>query len=187
MLYEVTPLPFKPHWLAGLSTRLLVSHYENNYGGTVRRLNSIEHRLGGLDWAATPGFDLNGLGRERPIAANSMLLHEAYFDGLGGSGEPSGGIAGALERDFGSVGRSLAGGVQRHGQGAGRRIGMGAAEGRMRTRKKHGHVGNQRLWFEVPATGKNRRKRQQCDRSRLARGARRGAQSEDATEAVGYG
>jgi Fe-Mn family superoxide dismutase len=105
MLYEVAPLPFKPHRLAGLSTQLLVSHYENNYGGAVRRLNAIEHRLGGLDWAATPGFDLNGLGRERVIAANSMLLHEAYFDGLGGSGEPSGSIAGALERDFGSVDR----------------------------------------------------------------------------------
>jgi superoxide dismutase, Fe-Mn family len=105
MLYEVTSLPFKPHRLAGLSERLLVSHYENNYGGAVRRLNAIEQRLAGLDWAATSGFEMNGLGRERLIAANSMLLHEAYFDGLGGSGEPSGSITGALERDFGSVDR----------------------------------------------------------------------------------
>jgi hypothetical protein len=50
-----------------------------------------------------------------------------------------------------------------------------ARKGHMRTRKKHGHVGNQRLWFDVPATGKNRQKYQQCDRSQLARGARRGA------------
>jgi superoxide dismutase, Fe-Mn family len=55
MLYEASPLPFKPHRLAGLSTRLLVSHYENNYEGAVRRLNAIEHRLAGLDWAAHPG------------------------------------------------------------------------------------------------------------------------------------
>jgi hypothetical protein len=33
MPYEVAPLPFKPHRLEGLSNRLLVSHYENNYGG----------------------------------------------------------------------------------------------------------------------------------------------------------
>ena len=105
MLYEVSPLPFKPHRLTGLSTRLLVSHYENNHGGAVRRLNTVEQRLSSLDWAAAPGFDLNGLGRERLIAANSMLLHDAYFDGLGGSGEPSGSIAGALERAFGSVDR----------------------------------------------------------------------------------
>lgn len=103
--YEVLPLPFKPHRLDGLTDRLLVSHYENNYGSAVRRLNAIEARFGGLDPAATPVFDLNGLGRERLIAANSMILHEAYFDALGGSGEPGGGLARALERDFGSVDR----------------------------------------------------------------------------------
>ena len=105
MAHEVLPLPFKPHRLEGLSDRLLVSHYENNYGGAVRRLNAIEGRLADLDFGAAPVFDLNGLGRERLIAANSMLLHEAYFDALGGSGEPGGGLAGALERDFGSVDR----------------------------------------------------------------------------------
>src|SRR3954453_4974130 len=105
MAHEVLPLPFKPHLLDGLSDRLLVSHYENNYGGAVRRLNAIEGRLSGLDWAAAPVFDLNGIGRERLIAANSMILHEAYFDALGGEGEPGGGLARALERDFGSVDR----------------------------------------------------------------------------------
>src|SRR3954470_11883991 len=105
MTYEVAPLPFKPHRLEGLSDRLLVSHYENNYGGAVRRLNAIEHRLEDLDPTAAPVFDLNGLGRERLIAANSMLLHEAYFEALGGFGEPVGGLGRALERDFGSVDR----------------------------------------------------------------------------------
>ena len=105
MAYEVLPLPFKSHRLDGLSDRLLVSHYENNYGGAVRRLNAIESRLAGVDWSTSPVFELNGLGRERLMAANSMLLHEAYFDALGGSGEPGGGLARALERDFGSVDR----------------------------------------------------------------------------------
>jgi hypothetical protein len=50
MTYEVQPLPFKPHRLDGLSDRLLVSHYENNYGGAVRRLNAIEGRLADLEW-----------------------------------------------------------------------------------------------------------------------------------------
>ena len=36
--------------------RLLVSHYENNYGGAVRRLNAIARRLAALDPAALPGF-----------------------------------------------------------------------------------------------------------------------------------
>ncbi len=105
MSYEVQPLPFKPHRLEGLSDRLLLSHYENNYGGAVRRLNAIEDRLATVDWTAASVFDLNGLGRERLIAANSMLLHEAYFDALGGSGEPGGSLAQALECGFGSVDR----------------------------------------------------------------------------------
>jgi Fe-Mn family superoxide dismutase len=105
MTYEVQPLPFKPHRLDGLSDRLLVSHYENNYGGAVRRLNVIEQRLAQSDWAALPVFELNGLGRERLVATNSMILHEAYFEALGGRGQPDGHAAQALERDFGSVDR----------------------------------------------------------------------------------
>ena len=45
MPIEVRPLLFKPHRLNGLSDRLLISHYENNYGGALRRLNAIQARL----------------------------------------------------------------------------------------------------------------------------------------------
>jgi Fe-Mn family superoxide dismutase len=105
MTYTVTPLAFKPSRLDGLSAKLLTSHYVNNYGGAVRRLNAIEARLSGLDLGAEPGFAVNGLGREALIAQNSMVLHEIYFDGLGGKGEPTGALADALARDFGSVDR----------------------------------------------------------------------------------
>jgi hypothetical protein len=54
------PIPFKPPRLIGLSERLLASHYENNYGGAVRRLNAIESRLAELDWSSVPGFEING-------------------------------------------------------------------------------------------------------------------------------
>jgi Fe-Mn family superoxide dismutase len=103
MPHQIMPLPFKPPRLVGLSERLLASHYENNYGGAVRRLNAIERRLDELDWSTAPVFDLNGLKREELVAANSAILHEIYFDGLGGSGDAGGDLAAALERDFGSV------------------------------------------------------------------------------------
>ncbi|WP_371349205.1 Fe-Mn family superoxide dismutase [Ancylobacter sp. IITR112] len=102
-MHRIIPLPFKPPRLDGLSERLLASHYENNYGGAVRRLNAIERRLDELDWGAAPVFDINGLKREELVAANSAILHEIYFDGLGGSGDAAGDLAAALERDFGSV------------------------------------------------------------------------------------
>ena len=106
MTIEVRPLLFKPHRLNGLSDKLLVSHYENNYGGALRRLNAIQARLGALDWPASPVFDINGVKREELIAAGSVILHEIYFDGLGGDGgDPTAGLglAEALERDFGSL------------------------------------------------------------------------------------
>lgn len=107
MGYVVTPLPFKPHRLNGLSEVLLLSHYENNYGGAVRRLNAIEVRLREVDWSTLPVFEINGLKREAIVAMNSMILHETNFDALGetGGGDPEGDLAGALERDFGSIAR----------------------------------------------------------------------------------
>ena len=106
MAIEVRPLIFKPQYLNGLTEKLVVSHYENNYGGALRRLNSIGARIRTLDRATAPMFEINGLKREELIAAGSVILHEIYFDALGGAGgdPPSGlGIAEAIERDFGGV------------------------------------------------------------------------------------
>src|SRR5262249_55708759 len=105
MPYDVKPLSCDPGKLHGLSERLIVSHWENNYGGAVRRLNAITAQLGALDFAAAPVFVVNGLKREELIAMNSMILHELYFDGLGAEGEPDRALREALVRDFGSVER----------------------------------------------------------------------------------
>ncbi|WP_137909999.1 MULTISPECIES: Fe-Mn family superoxide dismutase [unclassified Burkholderia] len=105
MTYQMKTLACDPAQLQGLSERLIVSHYENNYGGAVKRLNAITEQLAGIDPASTSVFVLNGLKREELIAANSMILHEIYFDSLG-TGDPLGGaLSGAIERDFGSIDR----------------------------------------------------------------------------------
>ena len=105
MSLSARPISFKPPRLKGLCARLMASHYENNYGGAVRRLNAIRGELAALDPASAPGFRLNGLKREELIATNSMLLHEIYFDSLGegGGGDPSGALADVIARDFGSI------------------------------------------------------------------------------------
>ncbi len=107
MPIAAAPLTMKPPRLDGLSVALMESHYENNYGGAVRRLNTIDARLKDLDFTATPGFEINGLKREQLIAAGSVVLHETYFDSLGGTGgDPEDkSLVSALERDFGSIGR----------------------------------------------------------------------------------
>ena len=105
MTYTVKPLSCEPTKLNGLSEKLIISHWENNYGGAVRRLNAIAAQLAELDFAKAPVFVINGLKREELIASNSMILHELYFDSLGGDGISGGLIEEALKRDFGSVDR----------------------------------------------------------------------------------
>ena len=105
MTYAMKPLPCDPTRIKGMSERLIVSHYENNYGGTVSRLNAITAQLLELDFATAPGFLVNGLKREELIATNSMILHELFFASLGEAGAPEGELREALIRDFGSVDR----------------------------------------------------------------------------------
>src|SRR5258707_13487065 len=93
MTIEVRPLIFKPQYLNGLTEKLVVSHYENNYGGALRRLNAIEARLGTLDWASAQVFDINGLKREELVAAGAGHLHAIYFDRVRGRwGQPPPGL-----------------------------------------------------------------------------------------------
>jgi len=105
MPYDIKPLSCEPKKLKGLSEKLIVSHWENNYGGAVKRLNAISAQLGSLDFATAPVFVVNGLKREELIAMNSMILHEVYFDSLGAEGEPDRALREAIARDFGSFER----------------------------------------------------------------------------------
>lgn len=119
MPYELKPLSCDPGAIAGMSEKIIVSHYENNYGGAVKRLNAIEAQLTQLDWATAPVFTLNGLKREQMVAMNSMLLHEVFFDSLGAS-QADAALAARIAEDFGgldkwaaqfsSMGKALGGG-----------------------------------------------------------------------------
>jgi Fe-Mn family superoxide dismutase len=120
MRYQLAPLPCRPWLLQGLSPKLIESHYENNYGGALRRLNAITAQLDALDFAKAPGFTVNGLKREELVALNSVVLHELYFAGIGGDGRDPGAFGEVIARDFGSfdrwraefaaMGRALGGG-----------------------------------------------------------------------------
>ena len=120
MNQEIAPIQVRPWTLNGMSERLLVSHYENNYGGAVRTLNAVRRELAAAD-ASTPGYRLRALKREELIAMGSVMLHELYFANLGGEGnkipeevrrilEEHFGSAAAWRRDFVATAQSLAGG-----------------------------------------------------------------------------
>ena len=55
------PLGCDPARIGGMSERLIISHYENNYGGAVKRLNLIGERIAEPDYASAAGFLINGL------------------------------------------------------------------------------------------------------------------------------
>jgi Fe-Mn family superoxide dismutase len=92
---ELKPLQFNPAKLDGLSERMVRSHWENNYGGSVRALSVVKkHIVEALANKDTPAFIYNELKREHLLRTGSVVLHEYYFDNLGGNG-----IAGAAERN----------------------------------------------------------------------------------------
>ena len=67
MPYSMKPLGCDPAKIKGMSERLILSHYDNNYGGAVKRLNLIEEQIAELDFATVPGFLINGLKREQLV------------------------------------------------------------------------------------------------------------------------
>ena len=103
--HQSKPLPFNPSQLTGLSSHLIQSHWENNYGGAVKALNAIEVKLGSVlrdkDLAPYMYADLK---REQLLRIGSVVLHELYFENLGGDGKPAGDIAAALTSWFSDVG-----------------------------------------------------------------------------------
>ena len=105
MTYAIKPLACDPARIKGMSERLIVSHYENNYRGAVNRLNAITAQLADLDFATAPVFVVNGLKREELIATNSMVLHELFFASLGEASAPEGELREALTRNFGGADR----------------------------------------------------------------------------------
>ena len=106
MTYPLQPLPCRPWTLNGIAPRLIESHYENNYGTELNRLNALSEQLAALDVGTTSPDDLGRMKRDQIQLLNSTLLHELYFASLGGDGRVLPGIiSAAIDRDFGSVAR----------------------------------------------------------------------------------
>ena len=103
MRQTIIPLPSRPWALNGISERMLVSHYENDYGTAVRTLNEIREELAELDLATARGYRVRALKREEHATMGSVALHELYFSNLGGDGRMTSAMAAAFAEHFGSV------------------------------------------------------------------------------------
>ena len=106
MPFHARPISFKPPRLKGLSARLIASHYENNYGGAVRRLNAIRGELAALDPASAAGLsperaEARGADRHQLDAAARGLFRQRWAKAA--AAIPTGALAEAIARDFGSL------------------------------------------------------------------------------------
>ena len=101
--HQLKPLPFDASKLRGLSEKLMRSHWENNYGGAVRALNSVEQRLAAmLSDKELPAYVYGDLKREELVRTGSVVLHEYYFASLGGDGKAAGEVLDVIKKSFGS-------------------------------------------------------------------------------------
>jgi Fe-Mn family superoxide dismutase len=106
MRYQLAPLYCRPWTLNGISARLIESHYENNYGAALNRLNALSEEIERFDFGTASDQSLVRLKRDETAALNSTLLHELYFASLGGDGRVLPKVlASAVAKDFGSVDR----------------------------------------------------------------------------------
>ena len=93
------PLGFDPAKLNGLSERLIRSHWEN-HGGSVKALAVVKKQA--LQNKDTPPYVYNDLKREHLMRTGSVVLHELYFDNLGGDGKADATARSALSDAFGA-------------------------------------------------------------------------------------
>jgi Fe-Mn family superoxide dismutase len=115
------PLPFDAKSLKGISEKLIQSHWENNYVGASKALNTVRGRLmQAVSDSGTPPYVYSGLKREQSIRTGSVVLHEHYFANLGGDGKAPGDLRTRISESFGSfdnwesefrkIGQALGGG-----------------------------------------------------------------------------
>jgi Fe-Mn family superoxide dismutase len=100
-VFQIKPLPFAYDALDGISEQQIMYHHDKHYASYVNNRNDIEQKLMDArengDFSAVRALKLN-----ESHNASGMILHEIYFDCLGGKGGwPTGKLAEKISDDFG--------------------------------------------------------------------------------------
>lgn len=104
MTFSIKDLPFAKDALKGISARTNEIHHDKLYAGYVNKRNEIEEALKTADRAkaAATYSAFRSLKLEETFNADGVILHELYFDTLGGKGISSGSFKEKVAKDFGS-------------------------------------------------------------------------------------
>lgn len=104
MPFSIKDLPFGKDALKGISAKTTEIHHDKLYAGYVNKRNEIEEALKIADRskAAATYSPYRSLKLEETFNADGQILHELYFDTLGGDGKPVGSFVQKVTEDFGS-------------------------------------------------------------------------------------
>ncbi|MER3418185.1 MAG: superoxide dismutase [Chloroflexota bacterium] len=105
MPFEIKELRFGADALKGISEQTTRVHHDKLYAGYVNKRNEIERALPDADRskAAQTYSAYRALKAEETFNADGIILHELYFDSLGGDGSvPDGAFKAKVVADFGS-------------------------------------------------------------------------------------
>lgn len=99
------PRKFELKNLNGISENQISQHRDILYAGYVNKLNEIEERLKSVDRSkANQVFsEFRALKVDETFALNGVILHELYFENMGGKGgKASGEVSDMITQEFGS-------------------------------------------------------------------------------------
>lgn len=102
------PKKFDLKGLDGISDNQITQHKDILYLGYVNKLNEIEERLRTVDFTKANQVysEFRGLKADETFALNGVVLHELYFENLGGKdSKPKGKLADLIATQFGSLER----------------------------------------------------------------------------------
>ncbi len=106
MPFTVKNLPYAKDALSGISERTMTTHHDKLYAGYVNKRNEIEEMLAKADRSkAHHNFsEYRELKLEETFNADGQILHELYFETMGGHGDTKGAkeFADKATQDFGS-------------------------------------------------------------------------------------
>jgi Fe-Mn family superoxide dismutase len=105
--HQFKELPYAYDALDGISEQQIRYHHDTHYKGYVDKRNAIEKKLETVDREAAHAnySEYRDLKREETFNASGMILHELYFDSMGGDGrmDESLAVVKRIKQDFGSV------------------------------------------------------------------------------------
>jgi len=104
---KINPIPLNPRLLAmtGFSERQILEHFNVLYKGYVNKVNEVREKLpsANREEANATYSEYRGLKKGETFAMDGVILHELYFENLGGfGGMPERNLLNQIEIDFGS-------------------------------------------------------------------------------------